>query len=327
MEKKLVYYGVGAIALSLISFGIGVAVTNKPVPKLEDGKEIVATIKGKEFTAQDLYAQMKKETGTSTLITAVDDFISEKEIKVTAELINVAKDQVKTYKNNVTSQGGVWENQLADWGFKNEKEMEDFLLKEEKKAEVVRNFIEKKLTDKQIEQYYDKEIYGEITARHILITPDATEKSSEEEKTKAKNEAKKLAEDIITKLDKGEKWEDLVKKYSEDTGTKDKNGELTFKKNDVVEPFFNAALKLKNNEYTKEPVESEFGYHIILKVNQAKKPTLEVEKENIKDTLVELELKKDGAYDKAWLEIRKSYDFVIKDDDINKLYKTISSQI
>ena len=86
----------------------------------------------------------------------------------------------------------------------------------------------------------------EYKARHILV-------ADEEE-----------AKGIIAKLDKGEKFSELAK-VSKDPGSKDKGGELGWSSpNSYVKPFGEALAKLKKNEYTKTPVKSDFGYHVIM---------------------------------------------------------------
>ena len=86
----------------------------------------------------------------------------------------------------------------------------------------------------------------EYKARHILV-------ADEEE-----------AKGIIAKLDKGEKFSELAK-VSKDPGSKDKGGELGWSSpNSYVKPFGEALGKLKKNEYTKTPVKSDFGYHVIM---------------------------------------------------------------
>lgn len=72
------------------------------------------------------------------------------------------------------------------------------------------------------------------------------------------------AKGIIVKLDKGEKFSELAK-ASKDPGSKDKGGELGWSSpNAYVKPFGEALGKLKKGEYTKAPVKSDFGYHIIM---------------------------------------------------------------
>ena len=86
----------------------------------------------------------------------------------------------------------------------------------------------------------------EYKARHILV-------ADEEE-----------AKGIIAKLDKGEQFSKLAK-VAKDPGSKDKGGELGWSSpNSYVKPFGEALAKLKKNEYTKTPVKSDFGYHVIM---------------------------------------------------------------
>ena len=86
----------------------------------------------------------------------------------------------------------------------------------------------------------------EFKARHILV----------------ENESE--AQSIIAKLDKGEKFSELAK-ASKDPGSKDKGGELGWSSpNAYVKPFGEALGKLKKGEYTKTPVKSDFGYHVIM---------------------------------------------------------------
>ncbi len=85
----------------------------------------------------------------------------------------------------------------------------------------------------------------EYKARHILV---ATE-----------DEAKA----IIAKLDKGEKFSELAKQ-SKDPGSKDNGGDLGWSSPaSYVKPFAEALTKLKKGEYTKTPVKTDFGYHVI----------------------------------------------------------------
>ncbi len=85
----------------------------------------------------------------------------------------------------------------------------------------------------------------EYKARHILV--------EKEEDAKA----------IIAKLEKGEKFTELAKQ-SKDPGSKDNGGELGWSSpGTYVKPFADALTKLKKGELTKQPVKTDFGYHVI----------------------------------------------------------------
>ena len=105
------------------------------------------------------------------------------------------------------------------------------------------------ISEDQLKQEYEKlkTKLGdkEYNARHILVETEAE------------------AKDIIAQLGKKAKFEKLAAK-SKDAGSADKGGSLGWAvPSHFVPPFANALLNLKKGEYTKEPVQSQFGWHVI----------------------------------------------------------------
>jgi peptidyl-prolyl cis-trans isomerase C len=119
-----------------------------------------------------------------------------------------------------------------------------------------------RITDDEIETYYKghkDEFTGpeSVKARHILL------KVPEGADDEAWEEAESKAEDIKKKLENGEDFAKLAKKYSDDLGSKDKGGDLGFfSKGRMVPEFESAAFSLKPGELS-GPVKTKFGYHII----------------------------------------------------------------
>ena len=99
-----------------------------------------------------------------------------------------------------------------------------------------------------------------ISASHILIMH---KESKDSRSSLSKNEAKKLIEDIYKKvIDKKSSFKDLANKHS-DCSSSAYGGSLgEFGKGMMVKPFEDSAFKLKVDEIC-EPIETEFGYHII----------------------------------------------------------------
>ncbi len=86
---------------------------------------------------------------------------------------------------------------------------------------------------------------SKIKASHILV-----EKQSQAFK-------------VLSELNDGAKFEDLAKKYSNCPSGK-RGGNLgAFGRGQMVKPFETAAYDLKVGETTKEPVKTQFGYHLI----------------------------------------------------------------
>lgn len=319
MKKKI-------LMISLCSILLLCAGCKKSV-KLKNGKEVIASIKGKSITAEELFDELKEKYGSNALVNMVDDYIVSKEIKDDKEAKEYAKAQVASMKKQYESMGYNWGDILTQYGYSDEDAVISDFTNDYKKQLVVKNYLKKDITDDEINEYYEKEIYGTYTVKHILITPDVESDASSEDKEKAEEEAKEKAEEVIKKLDDGEKWADLVKEYSADKGSvKDEGLIKDFTKGDVVDEFFEASIKLKKGEYTKEPVESTYGYHIILKVSNTKKPSLKDSKEKILDEITTNKLNNDDTlFNKTWVEIRKDYKLNIADSTVKKAYnKSIS---
>ncbi len=313
MKKKI-------LGLIMIIFLFGLVGCNK-IPKLANGEELVAKIKGKEVTAKEIYDKMRTQYGTSATISIIDDFIADKEIKTDEDVIENAEFQLEQIKLNFENNEQDFELTLKNHGYKNEQALLDEIILEYKKSKLVEKYYMDNLTDKEIEKYYKEEVFGEMDVRHILIKPE--EKDNEEEQEKANEKALETAKKVIKKLNDGDNFEALVKKYSDDTASVEDGGLIkNITKDAYVEEFFDASLELKEGKYTKTPVKSQFGYHIILKIKQKEKPSLEEAKDTIVETLANDKIMngETDATQIALVEIRKEYGIKIFDKDIKRIY-------
>lgn len=122
-----------------------------------------------------------------------------------------------------------------------------------------------KPTDEEINKYFEenKDSLIKVDASHILVGDE------------------KLAKEIKEKIDNGENFEELAKKYSEDTGSAANGGALgAFGKGQMVKEFEEVAFSLGEGEIS-DIVKSQYGYHII-KVNDIKDSVDDVKEEIIK---------------------------------------------
>jgi foldase protein PrsA len=314
MKKKLLIMSLCGL---LIVTGCGTRV------KLKNGEKVVASVKGYKVTAEDLYEKLSSKNGETALISMIDEYIANKEVKDNNSASEYADSQLTQIKSQYENSGSSFKDALANAGYSSEKQLKNELALEYKKNEVVKKYLRSELSDKEIKDYYDNNIFGTITARHILIKPNVDDNASEEKKKAAEEKALNKAKKIIKELDNGAKFTDLVKKYSDDKGSKNDGGLISnFTKDSVVSEFFEASNELKNGEYTKTPVKSEYGYHVILKVSSTKKPSLKSSLDDIKDNLVESKMKEDSTISTStWVKVRKKYKLSIADDKINSEYK------
>jgi len=110
----------------------------------------------------------------------------------------------------------------------------------------------------------------EYKVRHILV--------------KTEDQAK----EIISELQKGAKFDELAKARSEDPGSKEKGGDLDWNAPaNFVKPFGDAMKATPKGKFTPQPVQTQFGWHVIEvdDVRDAKVPSFEEVKPQLQQRL------------------------------------------
>jgi peptidyl-prolyl cis-trans isomerase C len=107
---------------------------------------------------------------------------------------------------------------------------------------------DRKASDQEMRAEYETQVAAlprlEYHARHILV---ATEQ---------------FAGKLVQELEKGAKFEDVARRESMDS--KDNGGDLGwFTPDRMVKPFADAVAALKPGEFTRAPVQTQFGWHVI----------------------------------------------------------------
>ncbi|WP_367156078.1 peptidylprolyl isomerase [Methylomonas sp. HYX-M1] len=106
------------------------------------------------------------------------------------------------------------------------------------------------VTDDEIKAEYDSKMANmgeEYKASHILV--------------KTEDEAKKL----IADLEKGGNFQELAKKHSIDPMGSEGGDLGWFTADRMVPPFSEAVIALQNGQFSKQPVQTQFGWHVILR--------------------------------------------------------------
>lgn len=316
MKNKKLITCISILFITLIITGCGKEI------EIKNGSKVAVSIDKNKYTATEYYNEIKKEN-ISKLIDMIDKDYLNRKYKSNKEENEAITKQIDQIKQSYGSDENTYKNVLQQYfGVDNEKDLEEKLRLEYKRTEAVKDHIKKNIKDKEIEDYYKDNIYGDMKASHILITADVKTDATDEEKAKAETKAKEKAEKIIKELNDGKKFANLAKKYSEDKANASNGGDLGyFSYDDMVEEFSKATIDLKKNEYTKEPVKTEFGYHIILKTGEKEKPKLKTVKKEIKEKIQEKKLSSDnGLYYETLVDIRKEKKIKWNDDVLKKAY-------
>ncbi len=209
---------------------------------------------------QESFAATSKEEGVVAIVNG--DKILKKDVMTALETLPIKGDDAKALMPMVLNQ--IIDEKLIDDAVvdakigesKEYKERLEVLRSQLSKQMYIEKMLKSKLSDDAVKAEYNKfkkEHKGkkEIHARHILL--------------KTEVEAKQVIKD----LDAGKDFAELATSRSEGPTSKNGGDLGFFAAEEMVPEFSTAAFKLKVGSYTKEPVKTQFGYHVI-KVEEAR---------------------------------------------------------
>lgn len=216
-----------ATTLSLSLFGLAACGSNN--------SDTVAETKAGNVTKDELYDELVASNGAEALkklitLKVLEDKYDVSEKDVDKELETV-KEQVGEEFDQVLAMQGLTEDELKT-------DIKTSLLQEQAITDGV------EIDEEEMKEHYER-MNKEIDARHILVEDEET------------------AKDIKKKLDDGEDFEKLAKKHSTDEGSAEEGGNIGFfSVGSMVPEFEDKAFSMKEGEIS-EPVQSDFGFHII----------------------------------------------------------------
>ena len=312
------------------------------VPKLKNGEEAVVTFKnGDKISANDLYNELKDKYALEALVDMIDTEILEKEFKKDVDdAKEYAKSTIDTMEKSYGGKDKLLEQIQYYTGFATIDAYENFIYINYLQNKAAEKYAKTLVTDKQVQKYFDDVYFGDISINHILITPSVKSGASQEDITKAEEKAKKKAEEVINKLNEAKKagkdikeeFKSLAKEYSDDDATKKKSGALGYinlnNLDNNYDELVNAAVKLKDGEYSTKVITTEMGYHVILRVKQKSKGSLKDASDNIRTILSQDTLQNDqNITAKAMDHYRKEYGVEIIDSNIKSQYSKYMNNI
>lgn len=287
------------------------------IATLKDGTQPIANIGDKVITADDLYTDMKQYYSVKVLLNKIDTMILEEKYPENDEM-KKSVQSTADYYYSVYEQNYQYtkEKFLSEYGFANEEEFLKSLTLDYRRNKYFEDYVLGLVTDKEIEKYYEKDVFGDIDSKHILVS---VKKDSDKDGL-SDEEAKKLANEIIGKLNNGTSWDDVVSEYkdqitSEDLGYQAFNASL---ESAYVEEMRN----LEVNSYSKSPVLTSYGYHIVYKKAQKDKPELKDVKDDIKEEIAKEKKNNDkDLYYKALISMREDAKLTFVDTKLGDEYK------
>lgn len=248
---------------------------------------VVATVNGEQITRQqldDMVQNMKQyyksmgltidEKTDSDIVKMINSMTLDQLITQTILLQEAKKMGIQVSKADVDKEIARYKETMTEEKFKQtlaangwtEPKFRDMLEKDMIISELQKKILAdvKPPTDQEVLEYYEKNrkefvVPASYQVRHILMMTEG----KEGDKAKIDLEAKTKALAVLEQLKQGSDFAELAKQQSEDPGTASQGGLYTFSPGEAV-PEFEAAVKsLQPGEITREPVKTEYGYHII----------------------------------------------------------------
>lgn len=263
-----------------------------------NNSSMIASVNGEEITEDELNETLTTQYGTEVLDTLITNKIIELEAKELG--VSVSEEELqKEYDEYASQYGG--EDALLElldsYGMDVDdvkKDMETYLLT----FKVMEDDLG--ITEEEIKTYFEenKETYGkaaEVEASHILVEDETT------------------AQEVIDKLNAGGDFAELAKEYSTDTANNEDGGNLGyFGTGEMAEAFETAAFAMEVGEVSSEPVETEYGFHIIKVTDKIEGK--EAVFDEVKDTVYQdlLAAKVNEQYSTWVTEKMSEYDIVNK---------------
>lgn len=261
------------------------------------GSKSVATTNGGKITESAYYSSLKgtssgKQVFQQMILNKVLEKQYGKKVKDSAvnKDFNKYKKQYGSSFNAVLQQNGMTASQLKD------SIRSNLLLQQ-----AVRD--NTKFTDAQLKAQF-KSYQPKVTVNQILVSKKST------------------AETVIKQLKAGKSFSSLAKKYSTDTATKNKGGRISAFDNtntSLDSNFKKAAFKLKNGEYTKTPVKTQYGYQVIQMVNHPAKGTYKDHESELKTQLVDKRLADSDTLHSVVSKVLKKGKVTIQDKDLQNV--------
>lgn len=261
------------------------------------GSKTVATTNGGKITESAYYSSLKstssgKQVLQQMILNKVLDKQYGKDVKdsqVNSEFAKYKKQYGSSF-NSVLQQNGMTASQLKD------SIRSNLLLKQAVKDNV-------KISDAQLQTQF-KSYQPKVTVNQILVSKKST------------------ANKVISELKDGKSFSSLAKKYSTDTATKNKGGRIAAFDNtntSLDANFKKAAFKLKNGQYTKTPVKTQYGYQVIQMVNHPSKGTWKQHESELKDQIVTSKMSDSNTLHSVVSKVLKKGKVTIQDKDLQNV--------
>lgn len=318
MFKKKEIWISGAVGL-VLGAAIICLLSILGVPGL--GNETIAKYKGGKVTENSLYKEMKKYYPVTYALESIDDAILQDIYELTDEQKKEVEQESKNILETYKQYGYTEETFLKENGFDSKEDFEKVLQLEFRRNLAYIDYLKTLIKTEDIEKYYNENVKtGTIKTQHMLV--EISETVNEEQ-------ALEVANEIIKKLNEGNKFEDIAKQYNDEGKVIYQDVEInSFNENSYIESYVTASKQLTKDSYTKEAVKTDYGYHVIYCADKSDVPSLEEATNDILEALgSNLEMENQYIREKALIKLREDYNLKFVDEKFEEEYKEYCKEV
>ena len=234
-----------------------------------NSSDVVVSTSHGDISQAEFYEEIKRLAGTASMEGLLEQVVLEKILNEEYEITD--EDIEAEFDKYAEQYGDQFDSLLEQSGF-TEETFKDNLRFEVLKSKAIAETVE--VTDDEIKKYYEQAKY-ELNGRHILV------------------ETAEEAAAVVEELKAGGDFAKIAEEKSVDTASGAEGGELGWFTVGAMVPAFNdAAYALELNTIS-EPVQSDYGFHIIEITDKREVEdfgSLEDEKESIKETIMDTKI-------------------------------------
>ena len=312
-NRKAILFGVVGFLIATLLFRC--ILWPDRIATLKDGTQPIAHVNGETITADDLYTDMKKMYSVKILLNKIDDMILVEKYPEDKDMTTEVNETAEYYYSMYEQYQNITKEQfLTENGFANEEEFLEALKLDYRRNKYFDSYVEGLIDEKDIEKYYENDVFGDVDSKHILVKID---NNSEDGLSDA--EAKKLANEIIKKLNDGKKWDEVIEEYKDKIVTEEL-GYNAFNAS-LESSYLEECKKLEVGKYSKTPVLTSYGYHIVYKIAQKEKPALKDVKDDVLEILATKKKNADNTlYNKSLVIMREEAKLEFEDTKLGDEY-------
>lgn len=256
-----------------------------------------------DFSSINLEVLYENDIPLENVINRIDKIILNEMFEDTDEMSREVKDNANSYYDMYEEYYGYSKEEFLNYyGFEDEEDFIEYLELDYKRNSYCEYYVRKLIKDSEINKYYEEEVFGDINSKHILVKLDSD--YTESDRVNAENFAKQLINEL-----NNDKTFDKIKEEYKDYITYEELGYRAFNY-PLEEAYIKEIKELEVGSYSSKPIQTSYGYHIVYKIDQKEKPSLEEVRDDIIDILVGKKQSEDEyLYYKALINLREEAGF------------------